>query len=115
MAKKMKIKAKAKGDVVKVKAMFTSLMADKEEAIKKGIKASYIKYIVAKVNDAVVYEGLRTLFLSLSLKVKKVIKSFLLQSITKERNRQVRRKLNNYLKSLSQKKSIQSFASFIQK
>ena len=56
MAKKMKIKAKAKGDIVKVKAMFTSLMADKEEAIKKGIKASYIKYIVATVNDAVVYE-----------------------------------------------------------
>ena len=52
----MKIKAKAKGDVVKVKAMFTSLMADKEEAIKKGISASYIQYIVAKVNDVVVYE-----------------------------------------------------------
>ena len=64
MAKKMKIKAKAKGDVVKVKAMFTSLMADKEEAIKKGIKASYIKYIVAKVNDAVVYEVSMSGFMS---------------------------------------------------
>ena len=53
---KMKIKAKAKGDIVKVKAMFTSLMADKEEAVKKGIKASYIKYIVAKVNNVIVYE-----------------------------------------------------------
>ena len=36
---KMKIKAKAKGDIVKVKAMFTSLMADKEEAEKKKIKS----------------------------------------------------------------------------
>ena len=61
---KMKIKAKAKKGVVKVKAMFTSLMADKEEAIKKGIKASYIKYIVAKVNDAVVYEVSMSGFMS---------------------------------------------------
>ena len=52
----MKIKAKAKGDVVKVKAMFTSLLADKEESIKKGIKVEYIKQITATINDAVVYE-----------------------------------------------------------
>jgi sulfur-oxidizing protein SoxZ len=64
MAKKMKIKAKEKNGVVKVKAMFTSLMADKEEAIKKGIKASYIKYIVAKVNDTVVYEVSMSGFMS---------------------------------------------------
>jgi len=64
MAKKMKIKAKEKKGIVKVKAMFTSLMADKEEAIKKGIKASYIKYIVAKVNDAVVYEVTMSGFMS---------------------------------------------------
>ena len=64
MAKKMKIKAKEKKGTVKVKAMFTSLMADKEEAIKKGIKASYIKYIVAKVNDAVVYEVTMSGFMS---------------------------------------------------
>ena len=61
---KMKIKAKEKDGVVKVKAMFTSLMADKEEAIKKGIKASYIKYIVAKVNDTVVYEVTMSGFMS---------------------------------------------------
>ncbi len=53
---KMKIKAKEKKGVVKVKAMFTSLMADKEEAIKKGIKVEYIKQITATVNDKVVYE-----------------------------------------------------------
>ena len=64
MAKKFKIKAKEKKGTVKVKAMFTSLMADKEEAIKKGIKASYIKYLVAKVNDVVVYELTMSGFMS---------------------------------------------------
>ena len=54
--KKMKIKAKEKKGIVKVKAMLTSLMADKEESIKKGIKPEYIQYIVAKVGDKVVYE-----------------------------------------------------------
>lgn len=53
---KAKIKAKEKGGVVKVKAMFTSLMADKEEATKKGIQVSYIKQITAKINGVVVYE-----------------------------------------------------------
>jgi len=54
--KKMKIKAKAKGGVVKVKAMFTSLMAGKEESVKKGIKPEFIRYISASVGDKVVYE-----------------------------------------------------------
>ena len=54
--KKMKIKAKEKGGVVKVKAMFTSLMAGKEESVKKGINPEFIRYIVAKVGDTVVYE-----------------------------------------------------------
>ena len=61
---KMKIKAKEKKGIVKVKAMFTSLMADKEEAVKKGIKPSYIRYIIAKVNDAVVYEVTMSGFMS---------------------------------------------------
>ena len=61
---KMKIKAKEKKGVVKVKAMFTSLMADKEEAVKKGISPSYIRYIVAKVKDAVVYEVTMSGFMS---------------------------------------------------
>ena len=60
----MKIKAKEKKGTVKVKAMFTSLMADKEEAIKKGIKASYINYLVATVNDVVVYELTMSGFMS---------------------------------------------------
>jgi len=62
--KKMKIKAKEKGGVVKVKAMFTSLMADREESVKKGIKPEYIQYIVAKVNDAIVYEVSMSGFMS---------------------------------------------------
>jgi len=61
---KAKIKAKAKGGVVKVKAMFTSLMADKEEATKKGIEASYIRQIVATINDVVVYEVSMSGFMS---------------------------------------------------
>ncbi len=56
MGKKMKIKAKAKGDIVKVKAMFTSLMADKEEAEKKKIKVEYITQITATCNDKVVFD-----------------------------------------------------------
>ena len=61
---KMKIKAKEKKGIVKVKAMFTSLMADTEQAIKTGVKTEYIKYIVAKVNDKVVYEVTTSGFLA---------------------------------------------------
>jgi sulfur-oxidizing protein SoxZ len=61
---KMKIKAKAKGDVVKVKAMFTSLMADKEEAIKKQIDVEYIKRIVATVGGKTVFEADSSGFMS---------------------------------------------------
>ena len=52
----MKIKAKEKKGVVKVKAMFTSLMAGKEESVKKGITPEYIQHVIAKVNDATVFE-----------------------------------------------------------
>jgi len=54
---KMKIKAKEKDGVVKVKAMFKSLMADKEEAEKKKIDVQYIKRIVGKANGKVVFEA----------------------------------------------------------
>jgi sulfur-oxidizing protein SoxZ len=56
MAKKIKIKAKEKKGTVKVKAMFTNLMADKEQAVKTGVKVEYIRQITATVNDKVVYE-----------------------------------------------------------
>ncbi len=64
MAKKFKIKAKAKGDIVKVKVMFTSLMADKEEAEKKHVEVAYIKRIVATVNDKIVFEADTSGFMS---------------------------------------------------
>lgn len=60
----MKIKAKEKGGVVKVKAMFTSLMADKEEAKKKQIAVEYIRQVVASVNGAVVFEVTTSGFMS---------------------------------------------------
>jgi len=64
MGKKMKIKAKEKDGVVKVKAMFTSLMADKEEAEKKKIDVEYIAHVIAKVNDKVVYEATTSGFMA---------------------------------------------------
>ena len=64
MGKKMKIKAKEKGGVVKVKAMFTSVMADKEEAEKKKIKPEYFTYIVGKANGKVVFEASTSGFMS---------------------------------------------------
>ena len=62
--KKMKIKAKEKNGVVKVKAMFTSLMADTEEAEKKKIKPEFITYIIGKANDKVVFEASTSGFMS---------------------------------------------------
>ncbi|MGB5964083.1 MAG: thiosulfate oxidation carrier complex protein SoxZ [Sulfurimonadaceae bacterium] len=64
MAKGFKIKAQEKKGAVHVKAMFTSLMADKEEAEKKQIKVEYIKRIVATVNDTVVFEADTSGFMS---------------------------------------------------
>jgi sulfur-oxidizing protein SoxZ len=64
MAKKFKIKAKEKKGTVKVKAMFRSLMADKEEAEKKGIKPEYIKRITATVNGTTVFEADMSGFMS---------------------------------------------------
>jgi len=61
---KMKIKAKEKDGVVKVKAMFTSLMADTEEAKKKKIEVEYIKRIVGKANGKVVFEADTSGFMS---------------------------------------------------
>ena len=60
----MKIKAKEKNGVVKVKAMFTSLMADKEEAEKKKIEPEYITYIIGKANGKVVFEATTSGFMA---------------------------------------------------
>lgn len=64
MAKKMKIKAKEKKGAVHVKAMFTSLMADTEEAEKKKIEVEYIAHIIGKANDKVVFEATTSGFMS---------------------------------------------------
>jgi len=61
---KMKIKAKEKNGVVKVKAMFKSLMADTEEAEKKKIKPEYITYIIGKANGKVVFEATTSGFMA---------------------------------------------------
>jgi len=61
---KMKIKAKEKNGVVKVKAMFRSLMADTEEAEKKKIKPEYITHILGKANGKVVFEATTSGFMS---------------------------------------------------
>jgi len=61
---KIKIKAKEKNGVVKVKAMFKSLMADKEEAEKKKVAVEYIRHIVGKSNGKVVFEASTSGFMS---------------------------------------------------
>jgi len=64
MAKKTRIKAKLKKGVVTVKALATHVMMSYDEAAKKKKTANFITYIVAKVNDTVVYEVSTSQFLS---------------------------------------------------
>ena len=60
----MKVKAKLKKDVVKVKAMFKNPMAGAEEAEKKKIKPEFITHIVGKHAGKVVYEVSTSGFIS---------------------------------------------------
>ena len=60
----MRIKAKVKNGVTTVKAMAKHPMLSYEEAKKKGKKANFITYFVAKHNDEVVYEMSSSQFLS---------------------------------------------------
>lgn len=52
----MQVKAKIKNGIVEAKAMFTSAMAGREEAEKKGVKPEFIAHIIASVNGKIVYE-----------------------------------------------------------
>ncbi len=52
----MKVKAKLKDDVVKVKVLAKHVNAGPEEAEKKKIDANFIKQVVAKCNNKVVFE-----------------------------------------------------------
>ena len=60
----MKVKAKLKGDVVKVKALIKHDMLTYDQAKKKGKEANFITHLVAKCNDKVVYELSSSQFIS---------------------------------------------------
>jgi len=52
----MKVKAKLKGDVIKVKVLAKHANVGPEEAEKKKVEANFITSVIAKCNDKVVYE-----------------------------------------------------------
>lgn len=52
----MKVKAKLKGDVVKVKVLAKHANVGPEEAEKKKVEANFITSLVAKAGDKVVFE-----------------------------------------------------------
>jgi len=60
----MRIKAKEKKGVTTVKVMAKHPMMSYAEAEKKGKKANFITYVIAKVGDEVVYEASTSQFLS---------------------------------------------------
>jgi len=60
----MKIKAKAKDGIVKVKVMIKHAMMTYDQAKKKGMEANFITHISAKVGDKVVYDMSTSQFLS---------------------------------------------------
>jgi len=64
MAKKTRIKAKLKKDVVTVKAMANHAMLSYQEAKKAKKEVNFITYMVAKHNNNVVYEVSTSQFLS---------------------------------------------------
>lgn len=64
MAKKTRIKAKLKKDIVTVKAMADHDMLSYVEAKKKKVEANFITYMVGKVNGKIVYEVSTSQFLS---------------------------------------------------
>jgi sulfur-oxidizing protein SoxZ len=64
MAKKTRIKAKLKKGIVTVKAMANHAMLSYQEAEKAKKEVNFITYIVAKVNDKIVYEVSTSQFLS---------------------------------------------------
>ena len=61
---KMKIKAKEKGGVVKVKVAISHDMLTYDQAKKKGVDANFITHITATVGGKVVYDASTSQFLS---------------------------------------------------
>ncbi|MBU3015469.1 thiosulfate oxidation carrier complex protein SoxZ [Poseidonibacter lekithochrous] len=64
MAKKTRIKAKLKKGIVTVKALASHAMLSYQEAEKAKKEVNFITYMVAKVNDKIVYEVSTSQFLS---------------------------------------------------
>ncbi|RXJ97541.1 MULTISPECIES: thiosulfate oxidation carrier complex protein SoxZ [Arcobacteraceae] len=64
MAKKTRIKAKLKKGVVTVKALANHENLSYQEAERAKKEANFITYVVAKVNDKIVYEVSTSQFLS---------------------------------------------------
>ncbi|RXJ78846.1 thiosulfate oxidation carrier complex protein SoxZ [Arcobacter sp. F155] len=64
MAKKTRIKAKLKKGVVTVKALANHANLSYQEAERAKKEANFITYVVAKVNDKIVYEVSTSQFLS---------------------------------------------------
>ena len=60
----MKLKAKAKGDMVQVKAMLKHDMLTYDQAKKKGKEANFITHITGKSNGKVVFDMSTSQFLS---------------------------------------------------
>ena len=60
----MRIKAKEKDGITTAKVMAKHPMMSYAEAEKKGKKANFITYVIAKVGDEVVYEASTSQFLS---------------------------------------------------
>jgi len=60
----IKLKAKAKDGVVKVKSKLKHAMTTYASAKKKGIEANFITHVIAKVGDKVVYELSSSQFIS---------------------------------------------------
>lgn len=60
----MKIKAKEKDGIVKTKIQIKHKMMTYKQAIKKGVDANFITYIIAKVGEKIVYELSPSQFLS---------------------------------------------------
>ena len=60
----MKIKAKEKDGIVKVKTLIKHPMLTYDQAKKKGVEANFITHITAKVGDKIVYDVSTSQFLS---------------------------------------------------
>ena len=64
MAIKMRFKAKADGDIVKVKGLIKHPMISYDMAKKQGKEANFLTYVTAEHNGELVFEANTTQFMS---------------------------------------------------